>query len=279
MPDQPSRVRLQLAAELQTARSLSGMNQRDLGTSIDLSQSMVARVERAERLLSRPAADKWLRTTKARPDVRDRVLALLEAAHTETGTWAELLASQRHLQDQSRDRNAGARLMQDFSPTVLPGLLQTADYARRIIALADVSGTIDRGAALAARIERQGVLHEPGERRFEFLTTERLLHWQPAPGVLAPQLAHLVAAAQLDTVSLAVLPDDYAGALPWHNFVVRHPADGSPAYVATELLHGAQTIEDPESVALYERLWAQMWDAAATGPDALDLIRSAGGTA
>jgi transcriptional regulator with XRE-family HTH domain len=274
LPDQPSRVRLQLAAELQTARTLSGINQRDLATRLGISQSLVSRAERAERLLSRPDTLRWLRTTKARDDVRDRVLALTEAAHTETRTWADLLASQQHLQEQSRERNRTARLMQDFSPTVLPGLLQTADYARRIIPLADITGQIDHAASLAARIQRQSVLTDDADRTFQFLIAERLLSWEPAPGVLSPQLAQLLAAAKLDTVDLAVLPDSYAGALPWHNFVLRYPADGSPAYVAAELVHGAQTIDDPESVQVYQELWSRMWEAAATGEDALDIIRA-----
>ena len=161
--------------------------------------------------------------------------------------------------------------MQNFQPTVLPGLLQTADYARHVIQLADITASMDHGAALAARIDRQSVLREPG-RQFQFLIAQRLLRWEPALGVLAPQLAQLAAVAELENVELAVLPDMYAGALPWHNFVLRHPADGSPTYVATELLHGAQMITDLESVGIYQELWKRLWDAAAIGDAARQLI-------
>lgn len=274
MPDELSRVRLQLAAEMQTCRTLAGINQRDLAAKLGISQSLVSRAERGTRLLSRPDTVAWLRHTKATPAVRDRVLALTEAAHTETRTWSDLFAAQEHLQEQSRERNASAQLVQNFQPTVLPGLLQTADYARHVIPLADITASMDHSAALAARIDRQSVLREPG-RQFQFLIAQRLLRWEPAPGVLAPQLAQLAAAAELNTVDLAVLPDNYVGALPWHNFVLRHPADGSPAYVATELLHGAQTITDPESVAIYQTLWKHLWGSAIVGDAAIDLFRSA----
>lgn len=277
MPEKQSRVRLQLAAELQTARTLAGLSQREMAERIGLSQSLVSRVEKGERLLSRPGVQQWLRVAKPRPDVRDRVAALTEAAHTETRTWADLLAADRHLQGQARERNASARLIQDFAPTVVPGLLQTADYARRVIPLADIAGTFDHAAALAGRIERQGILHEdpPDTRRFQFLITERLLQWEPGAGTLPAQLAHLATVADLPNVDLAILPEDYAGALPWHNFVIRYPADDSPVYVCAELISGEQMVNDPESVALYTGLWERLWSASAVGDDAVDLIRKA----
>jgi transcriptional regulator with XRE-family HTH domain len=278
LPDRPSHLRLQLAAELRTARNLAGVNQRDLAAELSVSQSLVSRAERGERLLSRPVVAAWLRTVDASTDVRQRVLDLTEAAHTESRTWSDLLASQQHLQHVSEGRNAAARTVMDFAPTVLPGLLQTAEYARHVIPLADLASRVDHDAALAARIRRQEVLRRPG-RDFRFLITERLLHWEPGPGTLTPQLAHLVATAELDTVRIGVLPEAYAGVLSWHNFVVRRPADGSSPYVATELFHGDQTIDDPESVALYLDAWERMWTAAATGDDAVRLIRAAGGLA
>lgn len=274
MPENPSRARLQLGVELHTARKLHGIDQRTLAQRLEVSQSLVSRAERGQRLLDRNAVTAWLKAVKASPDVRSRVLALTEVAHTETRTWADLLANDRHLQETSRAREAGAVLVQNWQPTVLPGLLQTADYARKVIELADPDNRIDHAAALAARVNRQGVLREPGHS-FDFVIAERLLRWEPTPGVLTPQLAHLVSAAQLDTVNLAVLPDRYAGSLPWHNFVIREPADRSPAYVNAELVHGESTITDPESVALYRRMWIMLWDASVTGDEAVALIRQA----
>ena len=121
MPDRPSRVRLQLAAELQTARTLAGVSQRDLAAQLGVSQSMVARVERGERMLARPDITTWLRATGTAAPVVERVMTLTEAAHTETRTWHDLLASTDHLQGQAQRHNADAALLQNFQPTLLPG--------------------------------------------------------------------------------------------------------------------------------------------------------------
>jgi hypothetical protein len=58
--------------------------------------------------------------------------------------------------------------------------------------------------------------------------------------------------------------------------VLRHPADGSPTYVAVEMIHGEQgeqIVADPDDVSSYELLWKRMWDAAITGVAVLDLLR------
>jgi transcriptional regulator with XRE-family HTH domain len=273
-------VRLQLGAELQRTRQLSGIGQKDLADRLKVSQSLVSRVESGTRLLARPELQKWLRTTKADAPIRERVLALAEAAHTDTRTWNQLLGGAGgQLQDEAARRNAAARLVQNFQPTVLPGLLQTADYARAVIPLADITGRIDHAAHLARRLERQDVIQEPG-RSFAFLIAERLLRWEPAPGTLGPQLAQLRAAVELDAVDLAVLPDSYAGALPWHNFVIRYPIDPEdvPA-VSVELISGDQTITEPETVEVYRTLWSRLWDAAVTGDEARAMLEQAEGPA
>ncbi len=264
---EPSRVRRQLGAELEAARTLAGINQRALAARLSVSQSLVSRAENGTRLLPRPVVQAWLRTTSARPDVRERVLALTEAAHVDR-TWADQLADDRHLQDQERARETMAAVVRSFHPTVLPGLLQTADYVRHVIPLADISGRVDHTEALARRIVRQAVLREAG-RRFDFLIAEHVLSWEPARGVLGPQLAQLAAALDLDAVRIGILPAGYAGAVPWHNFVITYPADGSPASVEAELIHGGQEVTDPESVGLYEALYDRMWEAAVTDEDAV----------
>lgn len=261
MPERPSRVRLQLASELQTARTLTGRTQRQLADMIGRSQSYVARIERGERLMSVPDTRAWLRHTGSDTTVRDRILALTAASHAETRTWAELQSDAEHQQDVARERNASASLVRHWQPTVLPGLAQTADYARAVIPLADVAARFDHSAQLAGRIERQAVLREPDGPGFQWLIAARLLRWEPAPGVLGPQMAHLATLADLPSVTLRVLPDDYAGAVPWHNFVIRVPADSSPPYVVAELVHGEQRVEDAESVHVYDQLWKRMWSA------------------
>lgn len=266
-------TRRRLGQELLRLRDLAGISGRQMAMRVGVSQPMMSRFDRGERLLRMPAIRRWLDECDADDATRVRVLELAEQAHGETKRWAELLASEAHLQNKMLDHDAAADRIQNFQPTVLPGLLQTASYAQAAL---ELGRTTDVPAAVAARLKRQRLLDELG-RRFEFVIAERLLRWGPGPGALAGQADRLLALTENEAVDLAVLPDDaHPGALVWHNFVIRHSGSGSP-WVATELLHGAQEIRDPESVRIYEATWAKLWDVAAHGDDARGLIREASG--
>ncbi|MFF5176622.1 Scr1 family TA system antitoxin-like transcriptional regulator [Micromonospora sp. NPDC000316] len=75
------------------------------------------------------------------------------------------------------------RLIRHFETVYVPGLLQTADYARRILTemvelhnldIADVD------AAVASRMQRQHLLYDTS-KRFEFLLAEPVLRWLLCP--------------------------------------------------------------------------------------------------
>jgi transcriptional regulator with XRE-family HTH domain len=271
---EPSLIRSRLAKELLRLRDLAGMSGRDMARRTGVSQPTMSRIDRGMALPSMQVVRTWLDACDADADTRQRVLALAEAAHGETRPWRSLLNEELHLQTQAQQRDAAAALIRNFQPTVLPGLLQTAAYAQAILAL---GRSKDVAAAVATRLERQKVLHEPG-RRFQFLLAEHVLRWPPAPGALAGQADRLLALVTAPSVEIAILPDTVsAGVVPWHNFVLREPAGGGPVTVSTELVLGAQDdITDPESVGVFEQLWERLWAAAAHGGEAVELIRQSG---
>lgn len=262
-----SALRRQLAAELRRIRNLSGRSGRDMGR---MSQAKVSRIERGEALPSRPEAQEWLDLCVALPQDIERVMALLEAAHRETSPWGQLLAREQHLQETAADRERASVKVRNFQPTVVPGLLQTAEYARAVL---ELGHTLDPVAALAARLERQQILHERG-RRFEFIVGEHALRWSPAERVMDKQIERLIALAGLDSVRLSVLPDDANDLIAWNAFVLRDPAspEDGPT-VSIELFHGQQVLSDPGDVAQYELVWRHLNDSAAHGEDALELLR------
>lgn len=251
-------------------RDLAGISGREMSRRAKISQPKVSRIDRGQALPSKPEAEKWLDECRADDATRERVLALLEAALGETRPWRDLLEGKDHLQGEVAQRNGEARLVRNFQPTVIPGLLQTAEYARAILSM----GRTDVPSALQKRLENQQILHDEG-RRFEFVLAEHVLHWAPGRRALAGQMDRLASLATLGTVEIAILPEEAIGVVPWHNFVIREPADGSPTYVTTELIHGPQNIQDEESVAIYTAVWDRLWKAGAVGDEAVEIIRRA----
>lgn len=268
----PSPRRDRLRGELQRLRNLAGLSGRKMAAQVGVTQATVSRIERGETLPSMPVVRAWLAATDVGEVGRERLLDLAEAVLAETRNWGELLGDVGHAQLDVQRRELDAHLIRNFQPTVIPGLLQTPEYARAVLS---IGRTRDVVAAVAARIERQQVLYDM-TRAFEFLISERVLRW-PLGGeeVAAAQRDRLLSLARLATVKLAVLPADVTVAAAWHNFILWKPPDGA-MYVTTELVHGAQEVHDPDGVALYVALWNRLWAAAAVGDDAVALIRDAG---
>jgi transcriptional regulator with XRE-family HTH domain len=270
-------VRRQLGAELRKLRSLAGLSQRVLVEALSSSQAGISRIEHGETLPSREQVIAWLRACGVGDDqdVRDRVLGLADSAHGETRPWGDMLpTNESHLQTVAGNRENSATLIRNCQLTWLPGLLQTAEYARLVIEQTDPESERDTAAALAARVQRQQILFEKG-RQFEFLIAETALLWAPEAGVLAAQRDRLLSLATLPTVEIAVLPNRRIGTPAWHSFIIFHAAD-EESFVTTELVHGGQEITDPHAVRRYVALWDRLWKAAATGDEAVDLIRGGG---
>jgi transcriptional regulator with XRE-family HTH domain len=256
-------------------RDTAGLSGRKLAGMLGSNQGKIWRIESGTQLPTVPLVKDWLTACGMAEDSPQwqRLVDLAEAAHGETRPWGDLLAGVGHLQGVARDRETGARLVRNFQPTIVPGLLQTPEYATRIMPLADITGTIDHAAAVSTRLQRQQVLYEEGHR-FEFLLVEAALRLSVQMGEVTPaQMDRIVSLAKLPSVGLAVVPVGRDVVAPWHNFILWEPREEDP-YVTTELFHGEQRITDVSTVALYRGLWSRMWDAAVTGDEAVDLIRA-----
>lgn len=264
--------REQLGRELEHLRKLAGLSGRALAGVLPVSQSTISRAESGKTLLSRDEVNAWVDATGADEPTRDRLLALVDAAWREEASWRGKLGEGRsHLQDEIRAREVATHTVRNFQPTVVPGLLQTPEYAHYVIPRADVENVVDHAAAASARLQRQPVLFT-GERQFEFLIGETALHWpRSQPELLVAQLERIVALAPLKAVNIAVLPlGEPVDAVPWNNFVIY---EGDEPFVSVELVHRPETVTDPRQVDLYRRLYDQLWRRAATGPDAVALIQ------
>lgn len=273
----PRRDRLR--AELGRLRDLSGLGGRPMGQRLGVTQATISRIERGETLPAMPIVRGWLDAVvdagvQLAAAERERILELAETLHGETQPWGELLGTDGHTQRHFLQREMLAVLTRNWQPTVVPGLLQTPEYARAVLSVGRTRNVED---AVAKRIERQQVLHDPGPRRFEFLIAEHVLRW-PIGGetVLEVQRDRIVSLARLDTVDVAIVPTTAAPALAWHNFTLWTPEDG-PRYVTTELVHGAQELVDEATVQLYDELWSRLWGSALHGDDATDLLLKIGG--
>jgi transcriptional regulator with XRE-family HTH domain len=250
--------------ELRRARAAAGLTQEQLAEKIAYSTSLVEHVEAGGRAPSvdfARRADDTLRTggllSRLQPLVRS------EAYPAWFRGWVEI----------ERD----ATSLRWFEPLLIPGLLQTEEYARGVLQAANPAFRDDEiGRLVSARMDRQSILTKDEPPLLWVILDEGVLT-RPVGGarVMREQIDHLLAAARLPRVVLQVVPAS-AGAHPGlaGQFVVAS-FDGSPDVAYLDNALAGQIIERPDDVSRVAMLY-DILKAEALAPRAsIDLVRKA----
>lgn len=265
-----------LAAELRRVRDLAGVSGRELAQRIGISQSKVSRIESGAVVPSLPEVTAWGKELGVSAETQERLTTLIEAAYDEVHPWRAAVRQRRNLQDSVHDLEATATRIATFQPVLVPGLLQTAEYARRVITMFRRQyDAADPAAEVAGRMNRQLALYEPN-RRFDFLMTETALRWRPGPVSLqVAQLDRIASISTLENVTVGVIPLDVeATALTTHNFVVYEGDDGADdATVTVETIHADMTVDTAEHVELYRTRWSDLCRTALFSDDAREFLQ------
>ncbi|RKN11066.1 helix-turn-helix domain-containing protein [Streptomyces radicis] len=269
------RARQGLADRLGEIRRDAGLTGRDLARACGWHASKTSRIENAR---TPPSADDiraWCRACGADDQVGDLV-ASLRAVEGMFVEWRRMeRAGLRQAQEARLPLYERTRRFRSYSSWLVPGMIQTYAYTSAVLhAIQQRRGLVDDVEdALAARMERQRVLHT-GDRRFAFLMEESVLRTGTGgPDVMRGQLAHLITVSALPTVSLGIVPmrPDRA----------RWPVEGfwiyDSAQVNVELVSGYLTITQPREVAMYAETFAELAGLAVYGPAARALITVAMG--
>jgi transcriptional regulator with XRE-family HTH domain len=153
-------------------------------------------------------------------------------------------------------KEAEADALRFFEPLVVPGILQTEDYARAVIRTRFGLTSDEIEEQVAARLKRQGTLEHDDAPRLRVVLDEWVLR-RPVGGqqVMAGQVSRLAEMATRPRVAIEVVPADVGahdgttGAFGIADF------DGAPGVGYQEGPAGGLMIEEPRSVALLELIW------------------------
>jgi hypothetical protein len=166
------------------------------------------------------------------------------------------------------DAVRSARLVRSFQCVVLPAMLQSAEYARHVFASAPNSTPEAVGRAVAARVERQSLLYEPGRESVFVLTEAALRTWPGNPSLMLAQFDRLLAVESLSTVRL--------GVIPWRRAVPVMPRHGftlcDERAVVVESFRGERVLDDSDEVAAYADAFRRFEEAAIFGREARELL-------
>ena len=156
----------------------------------------------------------------------------------------------------------------DFGLGFMPGLLQTADYARAIVIAAVpkwVPEIVEQ--RLQGRMIRQQLLYAENAPLFEAVVDESVLHRVVGSrAVMRAQLERLLELAELPSVTLRVIPYD-AGALPAGNnkfIILRFASPTVKDVVYIEGLTGDIYLDEPSDVETYNTTFRTLVQLAAS---------------
>lgn len=169
--------------------------------------------------------------------------------------------------------------IQAFGLAIVPGLLQTAEYARTMFAdyykgRRDADDVVRRN--LAVRMARQERLTGEHPLRLTALIDESaLMRPLGGPEVLTAQLVHLAEVASLPNVEIRVLPlgNPHQG-LDGAFSIMRFPrALEEPDIVYHQYPFNEQFLDKPEQVALFHRLFRDLRAVALSAEDSISAFQ------
>ncbi|MFE3606767.1 helix-turn-helix domain-containing protein [Streptomyces goshikiensis] len=259
-------ARVSLGARLRELRTEGGLAGRELADRLGWGQSKVSKLENGKQTPTVADLTAWAKGT-GRPEATGELVGRRRGLETQYRSWRRQLAGgYRAVQEAHWAQAQKTHFRRSFDPSLIPGLLQTADYARSVLTRYSTIHTAptDTEAAVQARMGRQDILTDQS-RSFHFLVWEGALRARPCPpAVLSAQLDRIVGRLGPGTVRVGIVPFEADMNVPAGVGFSVH----DDSLVITETWHAEMWLDDPEDVALHVRAWEALERNALYGADA-----------
>ncbi|AVH24106.1 helix-turn-helix domain-containing protein [Nocardia cyriacigeorgica] len=262
-------ARRDLGARLRGLRVAAHLRGYQLAEQAGWHPAKVSRIENGAQSTSEDDLAIWCRITGAEDEYPDLLATLrnISAAWTE---WRRIVGlGYTNHQRQISGIEERTELLRGYDPQVFHGLLQTADYARALMGagMAFLNTSRDLDQAVAARMDRQRVLHQ-GRHRFYLLVGEQALRTTVGGDeVMAVQLTHLLEVMSLPRLVFGIVPASSAFFRRTTDFVIYDRRK-----VLVETITAESTITQPREIALYEKVFTALAEQAVHGDAARELI-------
>lgn len=206
MGDGPRQVvkRRRLRGELRSARMAAALTQDEVAVAMEWSPSKIIRIEAGSVGVSANDLKALLKLYNiTEPNRVDELLTLARLARERLTTYRD--APPKLLQ--FIDYEASSATIRGFQPLVVPGLLQTEEYARAVIqAVVPKASKAQVEAAVTVRMRRQEILTRPDPVQLLAVVDEAVVRRQVGgDGAMRRQIKHLVAMGDRKNVTIEVV--------------------------------------------------------------------------
>jgi len=275
----PTVRRRQLMAELKRLREAAGLSQEAVAERLDWHPTKLMRIETG-RTSPHPNDVRLMLEVYGMTD-REQVAALVKLARDarQKGWWYSYRDVLLNRYEFFIGLEAEATSIRNFELAMVPGLLQTEEYARSVIRSGQLElGTDEVERLVDVRMTRQQLLAK-GDRPqlWAILDEAAIRRLVGGPTVMRDQLEHLVAATELGRTTIQVVAYG-AGAHPGQAgpfvmFGFAEPAE--PDVVYTETVGGNLYMDKPDEVRLYATAFDHLRALALSPGDTRAMLRAA----
>jgi transcriptional regulator with XRE-family HTH domain len=261
-----------LTERLVGLRRDAGLTGDQLAARLGWTRSKIPKLENGRQMPTEADLIAWAQAC-GQPEAAGELLRLLSEAQVIHREWRhQLREGHAALQTSFDDLVRGATRIRNFQIMLIPGLVQTPDYARyRALEAVRLHGTDPDSveATVAARMHRQEVLYDTG-KTFEFIICDAALRYLLCPKhVMRAQLDRLLGVLGLANVTFGVIPPGRELAIaPMAGFLMADDVTVVETFTSADTLRG-------EESAKYAEFADGLMREAATGDDARRLITAA----
>jgi transcriptional regulator with XRE-family HTH domain len=277
--------RRQLGRYLRDLRTSAGLTVRTAARELERSEPTLWRVETGQVSVRSLDVEQMCRLYGASAEMTKALMTLAKETKAR-GWWQAYGDVVPEWFDLYVGLEAAANRISWYESELVPGLLQTPEYARALIQL-DHHGAedneIDRWVQL--RMGRQAILRRPIDPPLLRVALRESVIRCPVGGVavMAGQLHRLADASELPNVSLRIVPFAaglHPGMMSGPFEILRFPVNGGglesePPTVYADIYTGAIYLDKPHEVERYDRAFEEIWGTALDEPSSRKLIRQA----
>ena len=270
MTTSADQARASLGVRLRDIRRDAGLSGVTLAQLSGWLSSKVSKIEHGKQTPTEDDLRAWCEHCRALDELPD-LIAAVRSIETQFAEWRRIMRSgTRRRQQASASVYERARLFRIYEPAVVPGLLQTRDYAVAVLSsfidFVRVPDDAEEGAT--ARIERQRVLTH-GDRRFHMVLAQQALHTNVGGiEIMTGQLEHLLGMLRLPRLRLGIVPFDAPYRVPLNNgFWIL-----DEALVQFDTYSAEVSLVRPDEIMLYGRAFERLAALAVYGAEARTII-------
>ena len=250
----PTVLRMILGKRLQDLRLSAGVSLDEAAKALRVKPLTIRRLEKAEVSLKILYVELLLQTYGVDRQEIDEFIELAEKANR-PGWWHRYRDVLPGWFTAYVSLESGARTLRTYEPHYVTGLLQTRGYARAVLRAGfpnDSDEELERRVDL--RLRRQSLLTKPAAPTLWVVMEEAVLHRVVGgPDVMREQIDALLAAAEMEHVSLDIVPFSagaHTGAFAAFTYF-RFDEPELPDIVYTELLSGAVYLDQRSDVSAH----------------------------